>query len=156
MLRALLLPRQFFEAKDTKGEGIDRRFRKDKSVTARILADRNLPTWDDALTLRMIVTAYLRSGSRNNEDVGAMSLQRKHVKLSRDGETMTFDFQLKRTTTYEVKDKILLGHIQAKQTPIIGEFDAHEGSGFSRKIMKMIRSNQRYTHSGVCDSSISI
>ena len=115
-------------------------FAKIKSVTSRILADRNLPTWDDALTLRMIVTAYLRSGSRNNEDaLGAMSLQRKHVKLSRDGETMTFDFPAKsgQRRVYEVKDKILHSAISKQNKPLLSGNSSHtKVRDLLRKIMK--------------------
>jgi DNA topoisomerase IB len=85
-------------------------FSKIKSLTAKILGDPKHTRWDDALTLRMIVIAYLRSGSRDNDDaLGAMSLKRKHVKLNRDGQTLTFDFPAKsgQRRLYEVKDKVL-------------------------------------------------
>ena len=79
-----------------KGRATQIDFSKIKSVTAKILGDPKHSLWDDALTLRMIVIAYLRSGSRDNDDaLGAMSLKRKHVKLSRDGQTLTFDFPAK-------------------------------------------------------------
>jgi len=97
-------------------------FSKIKSVTTKILGDPKHPQWDDALTLRMITTAYLRSGSRDNENaLGAMSLKRKHVKLSRDGETLTFDFPAKsgQRRFYEVRDKVLHEAISRQQKPLL-------------------------------------
>ena len=76
----------------------------------------------------MIVIAYLRSGSRDNDDaLGAMSLKRKHVKLSRDGRTPTFDFPAKsgKRRLYEVKDGVLHDAISRQQKPLLSGNSTH-------------------------------
>jgi DNA topoisomerase IB len=111
-----------------KGRATHIDFSKIKSVTARILSDPKHPLWDDALTLRMIAIAYLRSGSRDNDDaIGAMSLRRKHVKLSRDGQTLTFDFPAKsgQQRFYEVRDKVLHDAISRQQKPLLSGNSTH-------------------------------
>ena len=111
-----------------KGRATQIDFSKIKSVTAKILGDPKHSLWDDALTLRMIVIAYLRSGSRDNVDaLGAMSLKRKHVKLSRDGQTLTFDFPAKSSQRriYEVKDKVLHDAITRQQKPLLSGNSTH-------------------------------
>ena len=111
-----------------KGRATQIDFSKIKSVTARILADPKHSLWDDALTLRMIATAYLRSGSRDNDEAfGAMSLRRKHVKLSKDGETLTFDFPAKsgQQRFYEVKDRVLHEAISRQQKPLLSGNSNH-------------------------------
>jgi hypothetical protein len=111
-----------------KGRATQIDFSKIKSVTAKILGDPKHSLWDDALTLRMIVIAYLRSGSRDNDDaLGAMSLKRKHVKLSRDGQTLTFDFPAKSSQRriYEVKDKVLHDAIMRQQKPLLSGNSTH-------------------------------
>lgn len=103
-------------------------FSKIRSVTTRILGDPKHPQWDDALTLRMIITAYLRSGSRDNENaLGAMSLKRKHVKLGRDGQTLTFDFPAKsgQRRLYEVRDRVLHEAISKQQKPLLSGNSTH-------------------------------
>lgn len=104
-------------------------FSKIRSATTKILGDPQNKYWDDALTLRMIITAYLRSGSRDNENaLGAMSLRRKHVKLSKDGETLTFDFPAKsgQKRLYSVKDKTLHKAIMKQQKPLLSGNSTHD------------------------------
>lgn len=111
-----------------KSRASDVDFSKIKSVTAKILADPKHPLWDDALTLRMIAVAYLRSGSRDNDDaLGAMSLKKKHVKLSRDGQTLTFDFPAKsgQQRFYEVRDKVLHDAISKQRKPLLSGDSTH-------------------------------
>lgn len=104
-------------------------FSKIRSATTKILGDPKNKYWDDALTLRMIITAYLRSGSRDNENaLGAMTLQRKHVKLSKDGETLTFDFPAKsgQRRLYSVKDKTLYSAIMKQKKPLLSGNSTHD------------------------------
>ena len=111
-----------------KGRATQIDFSKIKSATARILTDPKHPLWDDALTLRMIAIAYLRSGSRDNDEAfGAMSLRRKHVKLSKDAETLTFDFPAKsgQQRFYEVKDRVLHEAISRQQKPLLSGNSNH-------------------------------
>jgi DNA topoisomerase IB len=99
------------QRKKRKERATNINFSKIKSSTTRILSQNGHPSWDDALALRMIASGYLRSGvaERDTGALGAFGLERKHVKLKNDGETVVFDFPAKsgQRRLFEASDRIL-------------------------------------------------
>lgn len=107
------------QRKKRKARASDIDFSKIKSATGKILSQAAHPSWDDALALRMIASGYLRSGVAERETgaLGAFSLERKHVKLRGDGETVVFDFPAKsgQRRLFEVRDRVLHGALSKRR-----------------------------------------
>lgn len=100
-------------------------FGKIRNVTARMLSQLKVNSlrWDDALALRMIASAYLRSGvaERDTGALGAFQLRRRHVKLKGDGETVVFDFPAKsgQRRQFTVKDRVLHRALTQQNAPLL-------------------------------------
>ena len=62
--------------------------------TKRLLSNRRGQDFSSALALRIIVFSLMRPGAyaRPWEDLGVFSLRRRHVKLGRDGKTISFQY----------------------------------------------------------------
>lgn len=108
-----------------KSRALDIDFSKIKSATGRILSQTQHGTsaWDDALALRMIAAGYLRSGvaERDTGALGAFSLERKHVRLRGDGETVVFDFPAKsgQRRLFEARDAVLHGALSKRRSGLL-------------------------------------
>jgi DNA topoisomerase IB len=111
------------QRKKRKARASDIDFSKIKSATGRILSQGAHPSWDDALALRMIASGYLRSGVAERETgaLGAFSLERKHVKLRSDGETVVFDFPAKsgQRRLFEARDRVLHGALSKRRSGLL-------------------------------------
>ncbi|AUT19104.1 hypothetical protein DSLPV1_133 [Dishui lake phycodnavirus 1] len=111
------------QRKKRKARASDIDFSKIRSVTGRILSQSGHPSWDDALTLRMIAAGYLRTGVAERETgaLGAFSLERKHVTLRGDGETVVFDFPAKsgQRRLFEARDRVLHGALSKRRSGLL-------------------------------------
>jgi DNA topoisomerase IB len=107
------------QRKKRKARASDIDFSKIKSATGKILSQAAHPSWDDALALRMIASGYLRSGVAERETgaLGAFSLERRHVKLRGDSETVVFDFPAKsgQRRLFEARDRVLHGALSKRR-----------------------------------------
>jgi len=113
------------QKKKRKSRASDIDFTKIKSSTAKILSQTppGSQVWDDALALRMIAAGYLRSGVAERETgaLGAFSLQRSHVRLRGDGETVVFDFPAKsgQRRLFEARDRVLHGALSKRKSGLL-------------------------------------
>jgi DNA topoisomerase IB len=129
------------QRKKRKARASDIDFTKIKSTTGRILSQAGHPSWDDALALRMIAAGYLRTGvtERDTGALGAFSLQRKHVRLRGDGQTVAFDFPAKsgQRRVFEARDRVLHAALSTRRTgTLVGSAKYERVRDLLRKIVQ--------------------